>query len=240
MLITLLAGTFSVVPSSQAATKTGAKCAKKGIVSNSAGKSFTCIKVGKVLIWSTGNSINKPIPTASPVPLVTPTQKPTPTATLGSIGAPVPAGSPLKIGDLTYSIDNVKFNVDSVLCAANSLNTGCKSDNNLLGIVDPASPTTWVAVNFTVHNAASAIASPAGFSTQFDLVLPSGQLLENQDFVFGYPSMLSDVSIIPGGSGSGAVLFQVPKTVTSLKSFLVIRDSGESFTPTDYYFQISW
>jgi hypothetical protein len=239
-LIAVIAASLTTTPSSQATTKTGAKCAKKGIVSNSAGKSFTCVKIGKFLIWGPGYSINKPVPTNSPAPVVTPTPKPTPVATLGSIGAPVPAGSPLKIGDLTYTINTVTFNIDPILCAANSFNTGCKTDDNLAGIVDPASTATWVAVSFNVQNAGTGIASPAGFSTQFDLVLPSGQLLENQDFVFGYPSLLSDVRIIPGGSGTGSVLFQVPKSVTSLKSFLVIRDQGESFTPTDYYFQISW
>ena len=224
---------------SEAVTKTGTKCAKKGLISNSGGKTYTCLKIGNFLIWSPGYSINKPIPSTSTPSKPTSSPKPTPTPTLGSISMPVPASSPLKIGTLTYTIDKVLFNVDSAVCAGNGLNSGCKLDDNFNAVVDPTSTTSWVAVNFTVQNSGADIANPAGFLTGFNLVLSNGQLLENQDFVVGYPR-LSDVRIIPGGSGSGAVMVQVPKSVTSLKSFLVIRDSSHGFSTNDYYFQISW
>jgi hypothetical protein len=50
----------------------------------------------------------------------------------------------------------------------------------------------------------------------------------------------SQLQVIPGGSGSGRIFFQVPKAITTLKSLLVIRDSS-SFTSTkDVYFKLEW
>ncbi len=56
---------------SVAATKAGSSCAKVGSTSISSGKKFTCIKVGKKLVWNNGvvqKSANKPSPQPSKTP----------------------------------------------------------------------------------------------------------------------------------------------------------------------------
>jgi hypothetical protein len=60
---------LSVIPV-HSVTKAGAKCTKVGIKSVVGSKTFTCIKLGKKLVWSKGVLV-KPIPT--------PTSSPTPT-----------------------------------------------------------------------------------------------------------------------------------------------------------------
>jgi len=56
-----------VVPNSYAAVKAGSACSKAGIKSVSAGKTYTCVKSGKKLVWNKGVLIPvaKPAPSAS-------------------------------------------------------------------------------------------------------------------------------------------------------------------------------
>ena len=83
----LVVGVASVflVPNSSAAVKAGAACTKVGGKSVSGGKSYTCIKSGKKLVWDKGvlvakPSVAKPTPapsasaeaSASPKPVVVP------------------------------------------------------------------------------------------------------------------------------------------------------------------------
>jgi len=42
-----------------AVTKAGAKCSKAGATATSAGKKFTCLKSGKLLVWNKGVAIKK-------------------------------------------------------------------------------------------------------------------------------------------------------------------------------------
>ncbi len=67
-------------PSSFAAVKAGNSCNKAGIKNVSAGKTYTCVKSGKKLVWNKGVlvPVAKPAPSTSAVPAVTPTAKPTP------------------------------------------------------------------------------------------------------------------------------------------------------------------
>ena len=74
-----------VAPVSNAAVKAGSACTKQGVKQISGGKSFTCVKQGKKLVWNKGVAVKKPaapvvaLPTPSPTPLATP--QPEPSAT---------------------------------------------------------------------------------------------------------------------------------------------------------------
>jgi hypothetical protein len=69
-LIAVLISMVLVAPNSYAAVKAGSACSKAGIKSVSAGKTYTCVKSGKKLVWSKGVAIPvaKPAPTASAAP----------------------------------------------------------------------------------------------------------------------------------------------------------------------------
>ena len=102
-IFTLLALTvlISVIPAQSAVPpKAGAVCTKSGVTKNYQGKTYTCIKSGKKLIWNMGVVIKKsapgpsptsvasqnPLPAQSPIPnpslSPTPSQTPTPTPTI--------------------------------------------------------------------------------------------------------------------------------------------------------------
>jgi hypothetical protein len=78
-LVALIIPMVLVASNSYAAVKAGSSCSKAGIKSVSAGKTFTCVKSGKKLVWSKGVliPIAKPAPSASaaPVASVSPTPK---------------------------------------------------------------------------------------------------------------------------------------------------------------------
>ena len=140
---------------------------------------------------------------------------------MGTASNPVPMGTDLTVGDFSYRLDGIEFGLDAEICASNSFNDGCTYDDDYKAIVDPAATFNWAAV------------------TTFSLVLPSGQLLGSEIFALG-ENDFSQLQVIPGGSGSGRIFFQIPKAITTLKSLLVIRDSS-SFTSTkDVYFKLEW
>ena len=56
-LVALVIPMVLVASNSYAAVKTGSACSKAGIKSVSAGKTYTCVKSGKKLVWSKGVSI---------------------------------------------------------------------------------------------------------------------------------------------------------------------------------------
>ena len=68
-LITLLVLSLSS-PTAYSAVKAGAKCTKVGITSITSGKTFTCVKSGKKLVW------NKGVVTPKVEPVVTPKVEP--------------------------------------------------------------------------------------------------------------------------------------------------------------------
>ena len=86
-LVALLIPMVLVASNSYAAVKAGSACSKAGSKSVSGGKSYTCVKSGKKLVWDKGVlvPVAKPAPSASPsasakpTPAATPTVKPTPT-----------------------------------------------------------------------------------------------------------------------------------------------------------------
>ena len=83
---------FLIQPPAIASVKAGSACTKQGVKQISGGKSFTCVKQGKKLVWNKGVAVKKPLapvvaspqpsanPTPSPSPSATPTPQPSPTA----------------------------------------------------------------------------------------------------------------------------------------------------------------
>jgi hypothetical protein len=71
----VLIAMFLIQPPAIASVKAGSACTKQGVKQISGGKSFTCVKQGKKLVWNKGVAVKKPIapavalPTASPSPV---------------------------------------------------------------------------------------------------------------------------------------------------------------------------
>lgn len=202
----------------QAAVKSGSSCKKINQTSGSGSNKFTCKKVNNKLVWVS-------TPAASP---------------MGSALNPIPMGESFRVGEFTYRIDSIEFGLDKEICENNSFNEGCTFDNNFNAIVDPNSTIYWAGVTLTATNKSSEIAKPGSlYIKTFSLVLPSGQLLGSDIFAFG-GNDFSEVQVIPGGSGTGKIFFQIPKTIKSLKSILVIRDRSSLLDVKDYYFKLEW
>ena len=68
-----------ITPFANAAVTPGAKCAKQGQTSTTAGIKYTCIKSGNKLVWNKGIAVKKPVSAASPTASATATPTPTPT-----------------------------------------------------------------------------------------------------------------------------------------------------------------
>jgi hypothetical protein len=199
------------IPSTFAATKTIATCSKVNQTKGVGASLQTCKKVGSKLQW-----VNTPATSS----------------TIGTPNNPVPMGIASTVGDFTYRVDGIEFGLDEAICKANSFNDGCTYDDNFTAIVDPKANFNWAGVTLTASNKSKAIAKPAGsFSKTFSLVLPNGQLLDSEIFAIG---------VVPGGSGNGMIFFKIPKSIASLKSLLVIRDSSFFTKSKDVYFQLNW
>ncbi len=91
---------ISILPAIAATPpKAGTSCAKLGITKNSNGKTFTCIKSGKKLVWNKGIAIKKAAPQVTPsaIPSPSPTASasipPNPTATSAPSTTPIPTPS---------------------------------------------------------------------------------------------------------------------------------------------------
>jgi hypothetical protein len=242
LVLSILAAPI-MASSAQAAVTPGASCSPVGMTIPYAGKKFTCIKSGKKGVWNKGSVITK-ITSPNAGTSKTSTESPSPstpaTPKFGSFALPVPTGGSLQVGKVAYQIAKVDFNVNSAVCAGNGFNDGCTYDDNFQSIPDPKSTFTWTAVSVTAVNKSGEIVSPQTYGINFYLVLPNGQLLQNNIFTSGFPNQLSDINIIPGGTGTGTVLFEVPKNVNSLKTVIVLRDSTGFISSSDYYFEISW
>lgn len=106
VVLTLLPLVLVAQPSS-AAVKAGSACTKQGVKQISGGKSFTCIKQGKKLIWNKGVAVKKPAPAA------TPTAAPTPSAAASSTPAATPTPAPTKVG---YTMTQVRTHDSASSC----------------------------------------------------------------------------------------------------------------------------
>jgi hypothetical protein len=217
LLVVLTSALLMVSPSSPAeAAKAGQKCSKAGITTGQGANKLTCVKKGKSLLW-----------------------KKTPESALGSARMPIPMGTKFKIAGIEYSITAVNASADSLLCAANSFNKGCKLDDNFKSIVDPNSQTTWLTVEMTATNTTNSIIKPGGIDKSFYLVLSNGQLLERELFAT-FPQNFYDVQAIPGGTGVGQIPFALPKSGSSTSTLLVFRDKSNFLKNADYYFEVKW
>jgi len=204
--------------SASVVAKAGGVCSKLNQTSGTGAAKLTCKSVNKKLVW-----------------VKTPVTNP-----VGTMSNPVPMGSSLTVSDFSYRLDKIEFGMDAEICKSNSFNDGCTYDSNYDPIVDPNSTFNWAAVTVTAVNKSKVIAKPAAlFMRTFSLVLPNGQLLGSEIFALG-DNDFSQLQIIPGGTGSGRIFFQIPKTITNLKSILVIRDSSSFLNTKDYYFKLEW
>ena len=80
-IIAALVVSVLVLPHGSAATKAGTACKKAGIKSIEKGRTFTCVKQGKKLVWNKGVLIKAapakvPAPTPTPTPTFTPPVRP--------------------------------------------------------------------------------------------------------------------------------------------------------------------
>ena len=81
----------SLLSTSHAAAKAGAKCKKEGIKTVVGKTTFTCIKSGKKLVWAKGVSSNSASGKTSPSAAPTPSQTQTPNVTPSTVRAGVKA-----------------------------------------------------------------------------------------------------------------------------------------------------
>ena len=84
-----------------AAVKAGATCPKAGKISVASGKTFTCIKSGKKLVWSKGTAVAKPV-VAAPTP--------SPSASSQPVAEKIPA-LPTSFADLEENYQGIPFAV---------------------------------------------------------------------------------------------------------------------------------
>ena len=87
--LALLASTPAI-----SAVKAGATCKKIGTTKVSKGKTYTCIKSGKKLVWNKGVAIKKAAPVSSPTPTPAVTPSPAPTASPNPSQTPTPTPTP--------------------------------------------------------------------------------------------------------------------------------------------------
>ncbi len=94
-LCLVLTLTFASTPAFSA-VKPGATCKKAGQKTISKGKTYTCVKSGKKLVWNKGVAIKTPapIPNSSPTAAPTPAPSPTPTPTPSPTPTPEPTPTP--------------------------------------------------------------------------------------------------------------------------------------------------
>lgn len=96
-LVALLIPMVLVASNSYAAVKAGSTCTKVGAKSVSGGKSYTCIKSGKKLVWDKGVVVAKPsVAKPTPAPSASASAAPSPSATAKT----VEIATPTSIGDL--------------------------------------------------------------------------------------------------------------------------------------------
>lgn len=97
LTIGLISLSIIALPSTSQAIQAGDVCKKAGAVKKSGGKTFTCVKKGKKLVWriqSSSAQAAASIPTNSPSPTTSPTPSPTPTLTRTPTPSPTPTPTP--------------------------------------------------------------------------------------------------------------------------------------------------
>ena len=127
---------FLMLPPASAAVKAGSACTKQGVKQISGGKSFTCVKQGKKLVWNKGVAVKK---SATPV-VALPT--PTPSAT------PQPEPSVTKISFTPWATSFAAEDMVAAALAKTSESLGnVKPSSSYTLTVDPlitASDREWI------------------------------------------------------------------------------------------------
>ena len=119
-LVALLIPMVLVASNSYAAVKAGSACSKVGSKSVSGGKSYTCIKSGKKLVWDKGVTIAKPS-----------AAKPSPAPSLSAEPSPAPSKSAApEVVKVDYS---KTFSTDQGYYT--EFTGPCELDNNLTGVL---------------------------------------------------------------------------------------------------------
>ncbi|MFM8842834.1 MAG: hypothetical protein ACKOFJ_01220 [Actinomycetota bacterium] len=112
---------FTSIPYvSEAAVKSGSKCAKLGQISITGGKKYTCIKQGKNLVWSIGKTITQaaPKPSITPTPISSPTPLPSSNPTSTPSPSPTPTATPASNPKAPTSFDDLVENYQGIPYAA--------------------------------------------------------------------------------------------------------------------------
>ncbi len=86
-IVFIAAFLVSLVVNAHASVKPGTSCKKLGLTTTFLGKSFTCIKSGRNLVWSKGKALSKKSAVAAGTP--TPITSPSPTPTSTTAPAPI-------------------------------------------------------------------------------------------------------------------------------------------------------
>ena len=100
-----------VAPESSAAIKVGASCKKAGLISITGGLKYTCVKKSGKLVWGKGVAVK-----ASAKPTVTPTAKPTVSASAST--TPKPSVTPTAAATVaaSYTMAQVSANKSAAKC----------------------------------------------------------------------------------------------------------------------------
>lgn len=89
LLAALISSTFPTIAIALTPSA-GAACSKIGQTVKYSNKKFTCIKLGKRLVWDKGVALKNPVVTTpTPSPISTPTPSPTPTPTVTTLPTPI-------------------------------------------------------------------------------------------------------------------------------------------------------
>lgn len=225
ILAILAVTTLFLSPLSAQAATVGKSCKKAGQTTGSGAMKLTCKKVSGKLKWASTPATAKPAK-ATPTPAA---------PKLGTFSNPVPVGTFETVGDFKFRFDSSINDVTSAVCAANGFNEGCAYDSDLNKIIDPKAVGRWIAITLTVENIGKDIARPTGYATSYELVLPTGKLLDNNST--GIEADLEDVSLIPGGKATGVITFYLDKTVPT-PDLIVLRDRGSFTNSATVYFSV--
>ena len=99
-LLCFFAGFLFLPPSSAATPITGKACTKLGQTQIYKSKNYTCIKLGKKLVWSKPVAVTPLVAKATPTPTPTPTATVTPTPSATPTLTPTPSATPTSTGGL--------------------------------------------------------------------------------------------------------------------------------------------
>ena len=94
VLTPLLISSYLIHGAAAASPAAGSKCSKVGQTAISAGKTFTCVKTGRLLVWNKGVALKKPSVTPMPQSSPSPISSPAPTPVVSSSPTPTPTPTP--------------------------------------------------------------------------------------------------------------------------------------------------